>query len=129
MEKGMVKPGTARLVMNAEQARSNIVRFERELERNPSLADIMAYGRAWYACRSGDKWVLAPSKFAGYAENDGRIYLATHRERDGRVTERVLSHWFEVVPPSTSIYEELYGRLRDIFARFGKTPNKSLRLN
>ncbi len=117
------------VVANAEHACANIQRFEKELGRNGDLASIMSYGRGWYACKGGTGWFLGPSKFVGYADNNAQTYLSTHRERDGRITERVLSQWFEEVGPGTAIYDELHTILRQLFARFGKTPNKSLRIN
>src|SRR5256885_8297789 len=117
------------VVTDAEHACANIRHFEKELGRNRDLANIMSYGRAWYACKGAPGWFLGPSKFVGYAENDAQTYLSTHQERDGRITERVLSQWFEEVAPGTTIYDELHAILRQLFARFGKTPNKSLRIN
>ena len=124
----MAQP-TFGVVTDKEHACANIRRFEKELGREKNLADIMSYGRAWYACKAANGWLMAPSKFVGYADNDAQTYLATHRERDGRITERVLSQWFEEVAPGTTIYEEMHIILRQLFARFGKTPNKSLRIN
>ncbi len=117
------------LVASAEHARKNVLAFEKELAGNRKLADIMSYGRAWYAGRSGKRWVFGPSKFVGYESNTARRYLDTHDRRDGRLTERVLSQWFEEVAPDTALYRELHTALQEMFARYGKSPNKLLRLN
>ncbi|HJR56791.1 MAG TPA: hypothetical protein VJ798_09445, partial [Rhizomicrobium sp.] len=117
------------LVTSADQALQNIRAFEKDLAGNPKLAEIMSYGRAWYASRGGSRWVFGPSKFVGYERNSARIYLATHDQRDGRLTERVLSQWFEEVVPDTSLYRELYAFLREMFAKHGKSPNKLARLH
>lgn len=120
---------TQELVTSAQDARKNVLAFEKELAGNRKLAEIMSYGRAWYASRNGERWVFGPSKFVGYESNTARSYLATHDRRDGRLTERVLSQWFEEVSPDTALYRELYAALRDMFARYGKSPNKLVRLN
>jgi len=120
---------TQELVTSAEQARQNIVAFEKELANNRKLAEIMSYGRAWYAVRSSGRWVFGPSKFIGYEKSSSKIYLAKRDERDGRVTERLLAQWFEEVAPGTSLYHDLYAALGEMFARYGKSPNKLVRLN
>ncbi|HEY1706871.1 MAG TPA: DUF433 domain-containing protein [Rhizomicrobium sp.] len=117
------------LVVSAGAAKDNIARFETELAKNPQLADIMAYGRGWYATRTAKGWALGPSKFAGYADNSAKAYLSSHRDRDGRLTERALSQWFEDVEPGTALYDEVHAALRELFARYGKSPNKLLRIS
>lgn len=117
-------------VLDSEAACENIKRFSSELARNPKLVEIMSYARAWYAWRAEDGiWSFGPSKFVGYADNTGAGYLKTHASRDGRLTERVLSNWFEPVEPSHGLFPELSRALGGLFARFGRTPNKLLRLN
>jgi uncharacterized protein (DUF433 family) len=117
----------SRLVVDGLEACSNIRHFETELSKSSNLAGIMSYGRAWYACRTGRGWSLGPSKFVGYAANDAKIYLSTHRQRDGRLTERILSQWFDEVPPGSPIYQELHSCLRTLFAKHDKSPNKLFR--
>ena len=117
------------LVKSAEQARKNVLVFEKELANNRGLADIMSYGRAWYASRNGKRWVFGPSKFVGYEGNTARRYLDTHDRRDGRLTERILSQWFKEVSPNTALHRELCLSLQGMFARYGKSPNKLIRLN
>jgi len=117
----------SRLALDGTEACSNVRRFEAELDKSPDLAGIMSYGRAWYACRTGRNWSLGPSKFVGYAANDAKTYLSTHRERDGRLTERILSQWFDEVSSGSPIYEELHSYLRALFAKHDKSPNKLFR--
>lgn len=117
----------SRLIVSGEEACSNIQRFEMELRKSPKLAEIMSYGRAWYGCKIQHGWRLGPSKFIGYAENDARIYLSTNRERDGRLTERILSQWFEEIPATSPIYDELRSSLRELFVKYHKSPNKLFR--
>lgn len=117
------------VVVDGKGACANIRRFEKELGAHRELAGIMSYGRAWYACKSDGRWHMGPSKFVGYSENDAKAYLSTHHNRDGRITERVLAQWFEEVEPRTAMYDELQSVLRQLFARFGKKPNKALRIS
>jgi uncharacterized protein (DUF433 family) len=117
-------------VADANAAKDNIRRFERELMAHPTMAEILAYARSWHACRDeGGAWILGPSKFVGYENNSGDAYRKSHNEDDGRVTERILSHWFKPVEPGTALHGELTGVLRRLFARYGKTPNKLTRIN
>jgi uncharacterized protein (DUF433 family) len=122
---------TDTLVTSHREVQDNVLRFAGELEKHPELAEIMAYTRAWYAMRTEKgAWAFAPSKFAGYAKNSARNYLRTHNTgHDGRLTERVLRQWFHGVKPGTALHEELLGELNRLFAQFGKTPNRLLRIN
>ncbi|HEX3756215.1 MAG TPA: DUF433 domain-containing protein [Rhizomicrobium sp.] len=120
---------TQELVASTDDAHRNILKFEKELAGNRELAEIMSYGRAWYASRDKGRWVFGPSKFVGYESNTARLYLKNHDGRDGRLTERVLSQWSEEVAPGTALYRELHAALREMFARYGKSPNKLIRLN
>jgi len=121
---------TSKLVILRDDACENIRRFGNELVKNRKLAEIMSYTRGWYALRdTGGAWAFAPSKFIGYSGNTARDYLKSHRERDGRLTERVLSEWFMPVEPGTALHGELLGQLQLLFSRFGKAPNRLLRIN
>jgi len=118
------------LVTTADEARNNIGRYAAELARSEGLRDIMSYARGWYACRDeSGAWILAPSKFAGYAANDAAAYLKSHNQRDGRLAERVLGQWFEDVQPGSATHADLLSVLRAMFARAGKTPNKLIQLH
>ncbi len=118
------------LVTAVDEARSNIVAYRREIERSAALREIMAYARGWYACRDDrGEFVLAPSKFVGYAGNSAEDYAKAHQERDGRLTERVLSQWFVEAPPGGALHDELVAVLNGMFARAGKAPNKLIHLH
>jgi uncharacterized protein (DUF433 family) len=123
-------PKTQHLISAVSEARQNILRYSDELQRSRPLQEIMSYARGWYACRdkSGD-WAIAPSKFAGYADNDAESYVRHHQQRDGRLTERLLSQWFVEVTPGTTIYADLTLELAKMFAHSGKTPNKRVHLH
>src|SRR5690349_7679482 len=100
--------GSHHLVASVNEARNNVLRYWDEAPRNGLLQEIMSYARGWYACRNkSGAWALAPSKFVGYAENDADVYLRSHEERDGRLTERGLGQWFMKIPPGTPTFDEL----------------------
>ncbi|MEX0854071.1 MAG: DUF433 domain-containing protein [Bauldia sp.] len=118
-----------RLVTDSSKALANIDRYERELAASAGLQDLMSYARAWYGYRAADgRWRLAPSKFVGYAENDAKTYLRSRERRDGRTSERILSEWFQEIEPGSAVYEDAVAEVRHLFADYGRTPNKLIRI-
>ncbi len=118
------------IVTSLDEAIENVRRFARELEREPGLATRLGQARAWYALRTDRGWAFAPSKFAGYAQNTAREYLATARDQaDGRETEDALERWSEAVGPESRIGRELFGALRDFLASWNRKPNKRARIS
>ena len=90
----------------------------------------MAYSRAWYALRSKEGWVLAPSKFIGYEGMDAETYRRERgTELDGRATEKVLDRWCDLVEQGHPQYGELHAALAALFAQHGKTPNTLARIS
>jgi hypothetical protein len=116
-----------KLITSLDQLIENIRRYAASAEE---LAELMAYSRAWYALRSEDGWLLAPSKFIGYERMDAETY---RRERstglDGRATEKVLEHWSELIEQGHPQYDELHAALAALFAHHGKTPNTLARIS
>lgn len=117
------------LVTDDLAACENISAFASELSKTPGLADIMSYARSWYAWRVDGTWKLGPSKFVGYSRNSGSDYIKSHNKRDGRLTERALSRWFAEVAPGSPLFHEIFEALSEMFAQYGKTPNKRFRLH
>lgn len=118
------------LVTSLDEVKANIDRYERELAKSKELQAIMSYARAWCGYRASDgNWRVAPSKFAGYPKNNASSYLRLHRQRDGRKTERALSAWFDSLEPGSAAYEDVTSAVLRLFAKFGRTPNKLLRVN
>ena len=118
------------LVSDLAEAKTNIDRYEPELAKSPDLQAIMSYAISWYGYRAPDgSWRVAPSKFAGYANNSGPAYVRLHRERDGRRTERALSTWFEPPEPGSAAYEDMTAAVLRLFSKYGRAPNKRLRLS
>jgi uncharacterized protein (DUF433 family) len=126
----MANADSGALVTSARAACENIRGFANELRKNPKLGAIISYSRAWYACRDDDgTWAIAPSKFIGYERAGATDYLQTHRERDGRLTEQALRHWFVPITSDDALYADLLDLLRGVFSRNGKTPNKLVRIS
>ncbi len=122
--------GDEQLVTTVEEAAANIERFAKELERSDALQSVMSYVRAWHAESQEDgTWLVAPSKYAGYRNNDARTYAKQHNLRDGRRTERVLSAWFDEVVPGDRAYDEIKAATLHLFAKYGRTPNKLFRVH
>ncbi|HEX5006974.1 MAG TPA: DUF433 domain-containing protein [Hyphomonadaceae bacterium] len=119
-------------VTSYNQARQNIHRFQTELANNEDLRNRAGYVRAWYAERTENGWIFAPSKFIGYQTASAENYLAHSAnvgQRDGRETERTLSKWYEIVEPNSRLGRELQDALNKFLAAFGQAPNKLARIN
>jgi hypothetical protein len=116
-----------KLITSLQQLIENIRRYATGAEE---LSELMAYSRAWYALRSKDGWLLAPSKFIGYEGMDAKTY---RRERssqlDGRATEKVLEQWSSLIEEGHPQYDELHAALAALFAHHGKTPNTLARIS
>jgi uncharacterized protein (DUF433 family) len=118
------------VVSSFSEAKANIDRYERELAKSTELQEIMSYARSWHGYLAPDGgWRVAPSKFAGYVNNNADAYLRSHRDRDGRRTERVLSAWFDQSKPGSAAYEDVTAAVQRLFARYGRAPNKRWRVN
>lgn len=121
------------LVRSAEDVLHNIGNFEGELAKHPALHGVLTRVHAWYALQQADgSWLLGPSKFVGYRNNDGRQYLSTYNSEGGAhggKTERVLETWFREVPPQTSLGRELTDALREFLKKWNRAPRKSLRIS
>jgi uncharacterized protein (DUF433 family) len=119
-----------RLVSSPAEAKASIDRYERELAKSSDLQAIMSYARSWHGYLNADgSWRVAPSKFAGYANNDAAAYVRSHQQRDGRRTERVLSAWFDAVERGSAAYEDITTAVLRLFAKYGRAPNKLLRVS
>ena len=118
------------LVTKVTEAKSNIDRYEAELARSADLQAIMSYARAWHGYRDEDgRWHVGPSKFIGYAANDAAAYVESHRDHDGRQTERVLAKWFEEIQPGQADFDDVTAAVLALLARYGRSPNKLLRVS
>jgi hypothetical protein len=116
-----------KLITSIEQLIENIHKYAASADE---LAELMAYSRAWYALRSKEGWLLAPSKFIGYEGMDAETYGRERSSRlDGRATERVLERWSDLIEQGHPQYDELHAALAALFAHHGKTPNTLARIS
>ena len=115
-----------KLVTSVEQLVENIRRYTASGDEMQAL---MAYSRAWYALRTVDGWMLGPSKFVGYEEMDADTYRKHKDMLDGRVTEKALGKWADLIEAGHPHYEELHAVLAELFAPYGKTPNLRARIS
>ncbi len=117
------------LVVTAEQALCNIVRFGEELESSADLQSRLAYARGWYIHRTEyGKLHYGPSKFCGYQDMNAQEYM-NDDPRDGRRTEKQLAQWFTEVPKDSALYEDLTAGLTAFLAAYGKAPSTKMRIN
>ena len=121
------------LVANRDQAIDNILRYQVELDddrHGDQLRKLMSRVRAWYSVQvSGGRWLFAPSKFVGYADNTAKAYVLNRAKRDGRKTERVLEHWFRRIEPAMDEAEVLKRSLLDLLWKHGhRGPNERARI-
>ena len=118
-----------RLISSVAQLVENIKSYHKGSQ---ILAELMPYNRAWYALRSKDGWLFGPSKFVGYEDPNPQEYLkrdGTTPPQDGRVTERVLQKWSELVEAGHPEHNELHTALNEFCAQFGKNPNSLARIS
>jgi hypothetical protein len=120
------------LVLTAKQALENVHRFRGELksEGGKALQGRLAYARAWYAHQDdAGEWCFGPSKFIGYKGMTTEEYLSEDDTRDGRRTEKQLSHWFTELAVSDPLHQELSDKLAAFLKEFGKEPSRKTRIN
>jgi len=99
---------------------------------NDAAAALMPYARSWYALQSGDGWLFGPSKFIGYKGLTVEAYLKCEGDQfwlDGRVAERVLQQWADLVEGGDPRYHEVHLALSELCARFGRKPNTLARIS
>lgn len=116
------------LISSLEEAKSGILRFQDELNVLPGVVDLLSSFQSWYAIADKNGNILfGPSKFIGYDGLTAKRYRAVNKQTDGRVTEALLRRWF-AQPDSTS-EQLLISELARLLNRFGKKPNKRVRIS
>jgi len=116
-----------KLVSSMDQVKQNIIDYPNFIETSAQLKDRLAMHRAWYAYKVDDHWHFGNSKIIGYADLSPRAYLS--EEHDGRQTEATLQKWFIEVDPEDPLYDELWDKLSEFLAGYGKNPSKLARIN
>lgn len=116
-----------RLVSSVDQVIQNIIDYPTFVETSPELKDRLAMHRAWYAYKVEDHWHFGSSKIIGYAGLSPEAYLS--EDHDGRQTEATLQKWFMEVGPENPLHDELWEKLSEFLAEYGKNPSKLARIN
>ena len=113
----------AKLVKSFEEARSGIEALHDAVPTNLALADRLGQAHAFYTVQGKNGEALFGfSKYVGYAEMDPATYLRHYKALDGRNTEHALAPWFDEVRWGSPAYLDLYGKLTDWLAVYGKRP-------
>jgi hypothetical protein len=113
----------SKLVTNLDSAVAGIEGMDGALKECPDLAERLGQAHAFYVHeRPNGELRFGFSKFVGYQDMTPERYLRDYKELDGRNTEHALSTWFEEVRPQSRAYRELFDRLSDWLAGYGKRP-------
>tara|TARA_R110002072_G_scaffold120764_6_gene254120 strand:+ start:1384 stop:1773 length:390 start_codon:yes stop_codon:yes gene_type:complete len=83
--------------------------------------------RAWYAYKVEGVWHFGSSKIIGYSNMTPLVYL--RGGLDGRQTEATLQKWFTEIGPGEPLYGELWEKLSEFLANYGKNPSRLARIN
>lgn len=124
---------SSKMVTSFQEVIGNIDKYKHAL-RHAEIRRRVAMVWSWYAVKDqhSGEWKFAPSKFVGYQNASAERYLAesgTESDFDGRITERVLSQWFETPEANSKLQRELAEALRSFLASFGKAPGARARVS
>ena len=117
----------SKLVTSLDSALAGIDSMDGALNECPELAERLGQAHAFYVHeRPGGELRFGFSKFVGYEGMTPEKYLRNYKALDGRNTEHALSHWFEEVRPNSRAYRDLFDRLSDWLAEYGKKPRSGM---
>jgi hypothetical protein len=114
-------------VTNYEDVLESVRDFNRDLEQVEQMKDKLRFFRAWYYIPEQD--AVGPSKFIGYKGMTAEEYMRSHTELDGRVTEPVLSQWFNRLERDTLEADFVRKKVMQLLGRYGKSVNSIARFN
>lgn len=116
------------LITSLEEAKAGIRQFQDELTVLPGVVDLLSSFRSWYAITDeAGRILFGPSKFIGYVGLSAESYRAVNQLTNGRDTEALLERWFS--QPDSASEEILIDELSRFLNRFGKRPNKRVRVS
>jgi len=115
-----------RIVDSYEEVVRSVRAFNEDLSEAHVLQGQLSYFRAWYYIPELD--AVGPSKFLGYRGMTVSEYMQS-QELDGRVTEPVLSRWFDALENDTSETVYVARLVEELLARYKKVPNRVARFN
>ncbi len=114
------------LVAKVDEVIENVRRFNMDLDARREIISQLSQFKHWYYMPSLDSF--GPSKYIGYRGMDTSRYRRG-RDRDGRRTEAILRKWFVSLPKKGRPWQEMFGRVEQLLLRYGKKPNKNLRIH
>ncbi len=119
------------LVNSANEARANVKTLARygcgTLEERAFHNGRIKNGKNFIAMEYEGEWIFAPSKFAGYADND-TSHITKLASRDGGITNQRLTELFgEPLVAGASGFSEVDARYQDYAAKFLIPPSKHAR--
>lgn len=109
---------------NYEDVVEAVRAFNRGLGAGHNLEYQLSYFRAWYYIPELD--MVGPSKFIGYKGMTAEAYMNS-TELDGKVTEPILSRWFDVLLPGTPEGNYVRSLVDRLLSRYKKVINRKAR--
>ena len=107
------------LITTRSEAFDNISQFPKDLSEDDRLRRLLALFRAWYYDPDSDD--VGPSKFIGYKEMSAEVYNSV--ALDGKETESVLCHLFDVLEEGTPEYRYVRDKVLEQNASFQRNVN------
>jgi len=98
--------------------------FNQGLTQGHGLENQLSYFRAWYYVPELD--MVGPSKFIGYRKMTAEAYMNS-TELDGKVTEPILSRWFDILLPGTPEGNYVKSLVDRLISRYNKIINRKAR--
>jgi hypothetical protein len=100
--------------------------FNEGLVEGKGLEKKLSYFRSWYYVPELD--AVAPSKFIGYKNMTVNDYM-TGVGTDGKVTEPLLSQWFDSLKKGSPEADYVECLVKDLLAKHNETLNRKARFN
>lgn len=111
------------LVSSLEDVVDAIKALNLALPDTPGLASRLGQAHAFYVIDDdGPNPQFGFSKFVGYRNLPPAKYLKDYKALDGRNTEFALSEWFDEVREGSPLYRDLFAKLSNWMASYGKRP-------
>jgi len=109
---------------NYEDVVETVRAFNQGLAEGQDLENQLSYFRAWYYIPELD--MVGPSKFIGYKGMTATEYMSS-TELDGKVTEPILSRWFDVLLPDIPEAKYVGNLVERLLGQYNKIINRKAR--
>ena len=121
------------LVPNVATAIANISAYNDAVNAgNQAVVKTIKYAQAWYVTEHDNGYLFGPSKYIGYDGLTPELYAKQAGKGgylDGRVTEKRLGPWAELVTSDNPMYEKLHTALSKFCGEHASFPNKRARIS